>query len=137
MDAPNEDPEITEAEYDDTAPEEEVPVFRIKFQKNDLPFFRPKLNEREVFIVKKPGKIDIFVPDLKLANIIAANLNEIKAKWKPGTWCTNPELTAISVLGKTSRKKIVNNIIPIIEKIIRDFYGIEKITKDLHGDEKR
>ena len=99
---------------------------RIKLVDTDNPFLIGKPKGKEIIIIRKPGKTDIFVSDPKPAEKITIELNKIKEKWAPNLWCTNQELTMVSALGTMSKKKISGKIVPLIEKIMEDFYGDEK-----------
>ena len=106
-----------------TTEKEAVPVFKIRLIETDQLFLVAKPKSREVIIVKKPKKTDVFVSDPALAKKIVSELNKIKEKWAPSLWCTNPELTMVSALETMSKKKISGKIVPLIEKITKDFYG--------------
>jgi hypothetical protein len=107
-----------------TIGQEETSV-EIRLVETDQPFLVAKPEEKEVIIVRKPQKTDIFISDQKLAKRITTELNKIKEKWAPSLWCTNSELTVVSALETMSKKKISGKIVPLIEKIMKDFYGDE------------
>ena len=106
--------------------EKATPVFKPRLIETDQPFLVAKPKEKEVIIVRKPGKTDIFVSDQKLADKITTELNKIKRGWAPSLWCTDPKLTMVSTLETISKKKISGKIVPIIKKIMEEFYGDEK-----------
>ena len=123
--------EATTVSFDEKIPaveqqEKSASPIRIELIDTDNSFLIGKPKGEEIIIIRKPGKTDIFVPDLKLAEKIAVELSKIKEKWAPSLWCANPELTTVSALGTMSRKKINGKIVPVIEKITKDFYGDDK-----------
>lgn len=99
---------------------------RIELIDTDNSFLIGKPIEKEIIIIRKPGKTDIFVSDLKLTEKITVELNKIKKKWAPSLWCTNPELTIVSALKTMSKKKISGKIVPVIETTMKKFYGDEE-----------
>ena len=113
-----EDEEITSATEKETAP-----VFKLRLIETNQSFLVAKPKKGEVIIVRKPGKTDIFVSDLKLANKITVELNKIKRGWAPILWCTDSKLVMISALKTISKNKITGNIAPLIEKTMKDLYG--------------
>lgn len=99
---------------------------KINFKDSADPFYVPELEEREVTIVRKPGKMNVFTPNINLAEIITIELNKIEAKWMIKYWRIIPESKAVSALGTMRKKKVEGNIIPLIQKIMEEFYGDEK-----------
>ena len=121
----------TTVSFDDRIPaveqqEESVKSIRIELIDTDNPFLIGEPKEKEIIIIRKPGKTDIFVSDPKLVGKITIELNEIKKKWASGLWCANPELTMVSALKTISKNKISGKIVPLIQKIMEKFYGDEK-----------
>ena len=119
---------ITIIRFDD---EEKIPniqqeemYIKTKLIDTNQPFLRAIPRKGQVIIIRKPGKIDIFVSDLKLAEKIIIALKKIKGEWANFSWYTNEELIMLSTISKKriSKKKISRKIAPIIEKTIEKFY---------------
>ncbi|MCK4592822.1 hypothetical protein KAT63_05320 [Candidatus Parcubacteria bacterium] len=121
------DDKVTIVSFDDktTPATEQEKSVRIELIDTDNSFLTGKPREKEIIFIRKPGKTDIFVSDQRLANKITVELNQIKGKWTPSLWCTDPKLATVSALKTISKNKITGKIVPLIEKIMEDFYGDE------------
>ena len=108
--------------------------YEIIFIKSGYISMEVSSEDNQIFIIKKPGTIDIRFPKNKdLAEAIKFDLNKIKGKWaNKVSWRTNLDMTTLSTV--ISKKKIndlgVSNnrmnktIIPCIRRTINKFYGV-------------
>ena len=114
--------------YVDTEATEEDIAFGIIIVKTNQPSLKVSPGEKQIFVVKKPNKTDIFLSDKKLLRRIANDLNQkLKGSWAPNSWHTDQDLTIISALKRISKKKINKHVIPLIKEVIKNYTGDERL----------
>ena len=101
-------------------------TFGIIIVKTNQPSLKASPEKKQIFVVKKPNKTDIFLLDKKLLKQIAKDLNQkLKGEWAPNSWHTDQHLTIISAPKRISKKKINKKIIPLIKETIKNYTGDE------------
>lgn len=106
--------------------QKETPV-KIELVETDDQFLVGKPEKEELIVIKKPTKTEIYLlmPE-KLVDKIAYQLNKIPWTKMLSSWSPTEDHRVISALGKMEKVEIEEKIIPVIEKIIKEFCGDEK-----------